>query len=290
MGSRVIQHLAFLLYLVLSSGSIVAEKPPPEAVHELVGNQEKQMFFSSSVSTTQFDTTPGTLPLVNPTPPGTTPGVNPTPPTPIITGPIITPPTPMTMTPPTMTPPTTTPASSGGSWCIASPNASPTALQVALDYACGYGGADCSPIQTGASCYNPNTLRDHTSYAFNNYYQKHQSPTSCVFGGTAQLTNTDPSSGSCHYASSPTTPSITPPSITAPQPPSISSPANPTPTMTPPFTTTPGGQTVYGVPEPTGLPSSAINVSFACRIDNEMLSPGFILTLTSIAVLIQISP
>ncbi|KAF5738299.1 hypothetical protein HS088_TW13G01195 [Tripterygium wilfordii] len=274
MGSRVIQHFAFfLLYLVLSSGSIVAEKPPPEAVqeNELVGSRENQIFFSSSVSTTQLDTSPGTIPVVNPTTPGTYPGVNPTPPTPIITGPSITPPSPTTMTPPTTTPPspttmtpptTTTPASSGGSWCIASPNASPTALQVALDYACGYGGADCSAVQQGASCYDPNTLRDHASYAFNDYYQKHPGSTSCVFGGTAQLTNTDPSSGNCHYSSSSTTSSITPPSVTAPQPPSMSSPAIPTSTMTPPFTSTPGGQTVYGVPEPTGLPSSAINVSF----------------------------
>ncbi|KAG4954476.1 hypothetical protein JHK87_040070 [Glycine soja] len=32
----------------------------------------------------------------------------------------------------------------GASWCIASPAASQTTLQVALDYACGFGGADCS--------------------------------------------------------------------------------------------------------------------------------------------------
>jgi hypothetical protein len=80
----------------------------------------------------------------------------------------------------------------GGSWCVASPSASPTALQVALDYACGY-GADCSPINQGGSCFNPDTVKDHASYAFNSYYQKNPAPTSCDFGGTATLTSTDPS-------------------------------------------------------------------------------------------------
>lgn len=80
-----------------------------------------------------------------------------------------------------------------GQWCIAKANASPTSLQVALDYACGYGGADCGQIQQGASCYEPNTLRDHASFAFNSYYQKHPGSDSCNFGGAAQLTSTDPS-------------------------------------------------------------------------------------------------
>jgi hypothetical protein len=98
------------------------------------------------------------------------------------------------MTPVTPNPPASTnPTSSGGQWCIASTIASQTALQVAIDYACGFGGADCSAIQPGSGCYNPNTLRDHASYAFNSYYQKNPVPTSCVFGGTAQLTTTDPS-------------------------------------------------------------------------------------------------
>ncbi|KAF2314652.1 hypothetical protein GH714_028250 [Hevea brasiliensis] len=146
----------------------------------------------------------------------------------------------------------------GGSWCIASPTASETALQVALDYACGYGGAECSAIQPGASCYNPNTVRDHASYAFNDYYQKNPIPTSCVFGGTAQLTNTDPSNGNCHYASSNSTRSLSPPTPTTP----TTTSTTPT-TMTPPITTTPSGPTIFGVAEPTGLPSSATSVSIS---------------------------
>ena len=80
----------------------------------------------------------------------------------------------------------------GGTWCVASQSANPTALQVALDYACGY-GADCSAIQQGGSCFNPDTVHDHASYAFNSYYHKNPAPTSCDFGGTATITTTDPS-------------------------------------------------------------------------------------------------
>ncbi|KAJ1264264.1 hypothetical protein BS78_09G249700 [Paspalum vaginatum] len=103
---------------------------------------------------------------------------------------------------PTATPARQTPPSSlasGGSWCVASPSASSTALQVALDYACGQGGVDCSPIQQGGSCFSPDTVRDHASYAFNSYYQKNPVQTSCDFAGTAVLTTTNPSTSTCQY-------------------------------------------------------------------------------------------
>ncbi|RZR86091.1 hypothetical protein BHM03_00013194 [Ensete ventricosum] len=116
-----------------------------------------------------------TVPVLNPattTPTTTTPEYNPLPTT--------------STTPAMVTPSSSSSSSSSQSWCVASQTASKTALQVALDYACGYGGADCSAIQEGGSCYNPNTVRDHASYAFNDYYQKNPIPTSCGFGGTAQ--------------------------------------------------------------------------------------------------------
>ncbi|PNX90305.1 glucan endo-1,3-beta-glucosidase 12-like protein, partial [Trifolium pratense] len=91
---------------------------------------------------------------------------------------------------------------SGGQWCVADIGASESDLQAALDYACSKGGSDCSQIQPGAICYEPNTLIGHASYAFNDYYQKNPIPTSCVFGGTAKFTSQDPSNGECHYASS----------------------------------------------------------------------------------------
>ncbi|KAG8386717.1 hypothetical protein BUALT_Bualt03G0178000 [Buddleja alternifolia] len=89
--------------------------------------------------------------------------------------------------------------SQAGSWCVARQSVSQTALQAALDYACS--NNDCSAILTDGNCYNPNTLRDHASYAFNTYFQKNPIPTSCNFGGTAVATTTDPSYGTCEYAS-----------------------------------------------------------------------------------------
>ncbi|KAJ6775894.1 BETA-13 GLUCANASE [Salix koriyanagi] len=246
----------FLLYLFLFPGHpSVAETliPTPIRKYKIAGEQENRILVSYS-ETIQLDAVTGGVPIINPTNPGsgTTPTVNPvdSPPAPIGTTPIPT-------TPPAAT---TSPTSSGGAWCIASPTASQTALQVALDYACGYGGADCSTIQPSGSCYNPNTLRDHASYAFNAYYQKNPVPTSCSFGGTAQLTNTDPSSGNCHYASSPTTPpSVSPPVNPAPPPPAST-------TMTPTIASPGGPPTVYGVPEPVGQPSSATSVSCSLLI------------------------
>ncbi|XP_077251614.1 PLASMODESMATA CALLOSE-BINDING PROTEIN 1-like [Tasmannia lanceolata] len=90
----------------------------------------------------------------------------------------------------------------GGSWCVSLSNVGDQALQAALDYACG-AGADCSPIQSNGLCYLPNTLQAHASYAFNSYYQrKAMGPGSCDFAGTASVSMTDPSYGSCVYPSS----------------------------------------------------------------------------------------
>ncbi|XP_050208025.1 glucan endo-1,3-beta-glucosidase 1 [Mercurialis annua] len=85
-------------------------------------------------------------------------------------------------------------------WCIADEQTPDEELQMALDWACGAGGADCSMIQMNKPCYYPNTVRDHTSYAFNSYFQrfKHKGG-SCYFRGAALITELDPSHNSCHY-------------------------------------------------------------------------------------------
>ncbi|KAF9679405.1 hypothetical protein SADUNF_Sadunf06G0011800 [Salix dunnii] len=81
-------------------------------------------------------------------------------------------------------------------WCIADEQTPDDELQRAMDWACGKGGADCSKIQLNQPCYMPNTIRDHASYAFNNYYQKfkHKGAT-CYFNAAALITDLDPSVG-----------------------------------------------------------------------------------------------
>jgi len=82
-------------------------------------------------------------------------------------------------------------------WCMVRSSAAGPPLQNALNYACS-NGADCRPIRPGGSCFNPNTLQSHASYAFDSYYRnKRQAPGSCNFGGLATIAVTDPSMNKC---------------------------------------------------------------------------------------------
>ncbi|KAI7736018.1 hypothetical protein M8C21_003670 [Ambrosia artemisiifolia] len=79
-------------------------------------------------------------------------------------------------------------------WCVAKPSVPSEKLQVALDYACGAGGADCGPIRPNGSCYSPDSVVAHASYAFNSYWQKNKNNGGiCGFEGTAMLISSDPS-------------------------------------------------------------------------------------------------
>ncbi|OWM66088.1 glucan endo-1,3-beta-glucosidase 13-like [Punica granatum] len=88
----------------------------------------------------------------------------------------------------------------GTTWCIASSNASDRVLQSALDWACGPGNVDCSPIQPSQPCYEPDTLVSHASYAFNSFYQQNgASDVACSFGGLGVRVDKNPSYDKCLY-------------------------------------------------------------------------------------------
>ncbi|XP_022962123.1 PLASMODESMATA CALLOSE-BINDING PROTEIN 3-like [Cucurbita moschata] len=128
---------------------------------------------------------------------------------------------------------------SSASYCICKDGQSDQALQKTLDYACG-AGADCTPILQNGPCFQPNTIKDHCSYAVNSYFQrKGQVQGSCDFSGTAMLSQSPPVEASgCVYSSSSSntgTPTSTTPSTTVP---SATLGTTTNPSTPPPSTTT----------------------------------------------------
>ncbi|XP_042478870.1 glucan endo-1,3-beta-glucosidase 1-like isoform X2 [Macadamia integrifolia] len=88
-------------------------------------------------------------------------------------------------------------------YCVAMDGVDTKTLQAALDWACGPGKANCSEIQPGQDCYDPNNVKSHASYAFDSYYQKQgKAQKSCDFKGIAMITTSDPSHGSCIFPGS----------------------------------------------------------------------------------------
>ncbi|CAN4124152.1 unnamed protein product [Withania somnifera] len=88
-------------------------------------------------------------------------------------------------------------------YCVARANADKKMVQAALDWACGPGKVDCSPLLQGNPCYEPDTVFAHSSYAFDAYYHKiGMADGACNFNGVATVTMSDPSHGSCIFPGS----------------------------------------------------------------------------------------
>ncbi|CAL9202970.1 probable glucan endo-1,3-beta-glucosidase A6 [Musa acuminata AAA Group] len=107
---------------------------------------------------------------------------------------------------PPLPPPDNNEPYKGKIWCVfggdRKPAANATTVGAALAYACGQGNGTCDAIRPGGPCYKPNTLVAHASYAFNSYWQQfRQAGGTCFFDGLAVQTKTDPSYGTCKYAS-----------------------------------------------------------------------------------------
>ncbi|KAJ8530168.1 hypothetical protein K7X08_037003 [Anisodus acutangulus] len=119
-----------------------------------------------------------------------------TPVTPVSPAPATTPTTPTTP----VTPVTPAPKPTGATWCMPRPGTPDSELQANLDYACSMSGIDCSPIQAGGPCFEPNTVASHAAYAMNILYQTAgRNPWNCDFSQTASLTSTNPSYNDCTY-------------------------------------------------------------------------------------------
>ncbi|XP_078430429.1 glucan endo-1,3-beta-glucosidase 7-like isoform X2 [Wolffia australiana] len=86
-------------------------------------------------------------------------------------------------------------------WCVpVQAGVTEQQLQGNLDYACGQPAVDCSAIQPGKPCYEPNTVASHAAYAMNMLFQvAGRQPASCYFKQTGVITVKDPSFGGCRF-------------------------------------------------------------------------------------------
>lgn len=93
--------------------------------------------------------------------------------------------------------------SADAAFCVCKTGVPDQAMQAAIDYACAK-GADCASASKGAPCYGNGNKVAVCSYICNSYYQSRSATgATCDFNGVATLTGTDPSSGTCKFASGP---------------------------------------------------------------------------------------
>ncbi|CAN4113185.1 unnamed protein product [Withania somnifera] len=98
-------------------------------------------------------------------------------------------------------PPVVRPPTQNKKFCMPKVEATDAQLQSNINYVCSR-GIDCTPIQAGGPCFNPNTIRSHAAFAMNSYYQKEgRNNFNRDFAGTGVIASTDPSYGTCKYQS-----------------------------------------------------------------------------------------
>lgn len=102
-------------------------------------------------------------------------------------------------TPTPTVPSPTTQKPNKAAWCVPKAGVTNVQLQANLDYACGQ-GIDCTPVQPGGACFEPNTLVNHAAYAMNLFYQNAgRNPLTCDFSQTAILSTNNPSKFPCDF-------------------------------------------------------------------------------------------
>jgi hypothetical protein len=83
-------------------------------------------------------------------------------------------------------------------WCVVRDGANVYDVQAALNWTCAR--INCKITEVGGTCFYPNTIWAHASWAFNAYYNSmNGAQDSCNFSGTAYVSSSDPSSETCFY-------------------------------------------------------------------------------------------
>ncbi|PWA87879.1 RNA-directed DNA polymerase, eukaryota, Reverse transcriptase zinc-binding domain protein [Artemisia annua] len=88
-------------------------------------------------------------------------------------------------------------ATGQGAWCVAKPSTTEIELKNNIEYACSF--VNCNMIQSGGTCFEPQTLISHASVAMNLYYQKQRRNFwNCNFTNSGIISVTDPSYADCN--------------------------------------------------------------------------------------------
>lgn len=78
-------------------------------------------------------------------------------------------------------------------WCIAKPSTGDERLNANIQFCCQQPDIDCSIIQPGGRCYNPNNYYSHASVVMHLYYKaNYKLPHTCDFMQSGLIISQDP--------------------------------------------------------------------------------------------------